>query len=113
MEGKGGVGFKLFVKEEVYAGFVYGDDLGAVEEAASDDVEDLAGFGAEDADEMGGLVASEGGGGVGPGVGDPAAAGHALVCANFRSHRDWCLKGVGRVGGLLRWGGQGDSLVAP
>jgi hypothetical protein len=79
MEGKGGVGLELFVEGE--EDFVVGDgeDLGAVEEAVGDDVVDLAGFGAEDAGEMQGLIAGEGGvGGVtgygGEGVGDPAAA---------------------------------------
>jgi len=76
MEGKGGVVFELFVKDEVYASFIYGDDLGAVEEAAGYNVEDLARFGAEDASEMGGLVAGEGSGCVGEGVGNPAAARH-------------------------------------
>jgi hypothetical protein len=82
MEGKGGVGLELFVEGEVDTGFfaveagVDGDDFGAVKEAVGYDIEDLAGFGAEDAGEMNGLVASEGGGGGSGGVGDPAAASH-------------------------------------
>jgi hypothetical protein len=83
VKGEGGVGFELLVEAE--GDFLGGDgeDLGAVQEAGGDDVEDLAGLGAEDAGEVGGLVAEECGGhgaGVleGPGVGDPAAAGHDL-----------------------------------
>ena len=82
MERKGGVGGELFVEGEV--DLIFGDvgDLGAVEETVGDDVEDLAGGGAEDSGEMKGLVSGEGGGGGGPGVGDEAATGHALslVC---------------------------------
>ncbi len=80
VEGEAGLGFELFVEEEVdlfRAGVgVDGSDFGAMEEAAGDDVVDLAGAGAEDAGEVGGLVAGEGGGGGGPAVGDEAAAGH-------------------------------------
>jgi hypothetical protein len=82
MEGKGGLGGELFVESEedlgVFGAGSCGDvsDFGSVEEAAGYNVEDLAGFGAEDAGEVGGLSAGEGGGGRGPGVGDPAAAGH-------------------------------------
>ena len=78
VEGKGGVGFELFVEGEEDLIFRDGGDLGAVEEAAGYDVEDLAGFGAEDAGEVGGLVAGEGSGGGGPTVGDPATAGHEV-----------------------------------
>ena len=39
---------------------------------------DGAGLGSEDAGEMDGLVAGEGGSGGGPGVGDEAATGHAF-----------------------------------
>ena len=35
-------------------------DLGAVQEAAGDDIEDLPGLGSQDAREMGGLLADEG-----------------------------------------------------
>ena len=57
---------------------VFGDagDFGSVEEAVGDDVVDLAGCGAEDSGEVGGLVASEGGGGGSGGVGYEAATGH-------------------------------------
>ncbi len=47
-----------------------------MQEAVGDDVIDLAGFGAEDARQVDSLVAGEGGGGLGPGVGDEAAARH-------------------------------------
>ena len=59
---------------------VFGDagDLGAVEKAVGDDVVDLAGSGAEDPGEVGGLVAGEGGGGWGPGVGYETATGHGF-----------------------------------
>ena len=65
MDGEGCVGFEFFVEGEGDFGVGYGGDLGAVEEAVGDDVEDLAGLGAEDAGEMRGLLAGEGGvGGV-------------------------------------------------
>ena len=76
MQGKGGVGLELFVEGEEDCVFADGGDFSAVEEAVGDDVEDLAGLGAEDACEVNGLVAGEGSGGGGPGVGDPATAGH-------------------------------------
>ena len=79
VEGKARVGFELFVEGEVDLGDgagADGGDFGAMDEAVGDDVEDLAGFGAEDAGEMVGLVAGEGGGAIGPGIGDEAAAGH-------------------------------------
>ena len=76
MEGEGGVGFELFVEGEEDFGFGDGGDLGTVKEAVGDDVEDLAGLGAEDAGEVEGLVAGEGCGSWGAGVGDPAAASH-------------------------------------
>ena len=121
VEGKGGVGFELFVEGEVDLRFGDGRDFGSVEEAVGDDVVDLAGLGAQNAAEVGGLVAGEGGGGGsggcggGPGVGDPAAAGHgsygfmgllvrgrpsvaraaiSLLAAGFVRKRRW---------GSLRW----------
>ncbi len=85
MDGKGGVGFKFFVKDEGHFGIGDGRDLGAVEEAVRYDVKDLAGLGAQDAGEVGRLLAGEGGmGGVAglgrPSVGDPAAACHKGSC---------------------------------
>jgi hypothetical protein len=79
MEGKGGVGFELFVEGEEDLGFGDAGDFSAVEEAVGDDVVDLAGFGTEDAGEVDGLVAGEGCGGGGAGVGDPTTAGHASI----------------------------------
>ena len=86
VDGEGCVGFQLFVEGEEDFGVLliaargadFGD-FGAVEEAVGDDVEELAGLGAEDAGEVDGLLAGEGGvGGMaglrGPGVGDEAAA---------------------------------------
>jgi hypothetical protein len=63
MKGKRGVGFEFFVEGE--ENFVVGDagDFGAVQEASGDDVEDLAGLGAEDAGKVRGLIADERGGG--------------------------------------------------
>jgi len=89
MEGKGGVGFELFMEGEGDAVGSDGGDLGAVKEAAGDEVEGLAGLGTEDAGEVGGLVAGEVGGVAVtvPGVGDEAAAGHGDS-----------LGGVGEVG---------------
>ncbi len=78
MERKGGVGLEFFVEGEVDLIFRNADDFGAVKEAVGDDVVYLAGFGAEDAGEVDGLVAGEGSGGGGPGVGDEAATGHAF-----------------------------------
>ena len=89
MEGKGGVRFEFFVEREDDFAFVDADDFGAVEEAASDDIEDLAGSGAEYADEVGGLVAGQGSGVSGPGVGDPATARHC-----------WSLFGSEAAGGV-------------
>ena len=76
--GKGGVAFELLVQSKGDEVGGDGGDLGAVQEAASDEVVDLAGFGAKDAGEMVGLVVGEGSGVVFaiPGVGDEAAAGH-------------------------------------
>ena len=85
VEWEGSVGLEFFMEEEVYARGVRArvdvGDLGAVEEAGGDDVEDLAGLGTEDAGKMEGLVADEGGGGGVAGfggveVGNPAASGH-------------------------------------
>src|ERR1700685_1338966 len=91
MEWESGVGFQLFVEGEVDFGFttaadVDGGDFGAVEEAVGYDVVDLAGLGAEDAGEVGGLIAGEGGGGRGPEVGDEAAAGHLLLLDDIRCY---------------------------
>jgi len=79
MEGESGVGLELFVEGE--EDLALGDtcDLGAVEEASGDDIVNLAGRGAEHAREVGGLIAGEGCGVSGPGVSDPAAAGHLRV----------------------------------
>jgi hypothetical protein len=75
MDGQGGVGFELFVEGEVdFASLGDGGDLGAVEEAVGDDVEDLAGLGAEDAGEVDGLLAGEGGVGGVAGWGDQVSA---------------------------------------
>ena len=74
MDWEGGVGLELFVKSEDDLRLGGAGDLGAVEEAIGDDVIDLAGLGAEDAGEVGGLIAGEGGGGGGPGIGDEAAS---------------------------------------
>ncbi len=76
VEGKGGIGLELFVEGEEDFLLGDGDDFGAVEEAVSDDVVDLAGFGAKDAGEVEGLIAGEGGGVGGDLVGDEAAASH-------------------------------------
>jgi hypothetical protein len=85
MDGEGRVGLEFLVQGEEDFVIGYGDDFGAVEEAVGDDIEDLAGLGAEDAGEVVGLLADEGGlSGVaglrGPRVGDPAAAGHRNSC---------------------------------
>ena len=93
MEGKGSVGGELFVEEEVDFLFADASDLGAVEEAVGDDVEYLAGRGAEDTSEMDGLVAGEGRGGGGPGVGDEAATGHAFEFS-------WWARTLGSVVGV-------------
>jgi hypothetical protein len=79
MEGKRSVGLEFFMEEKVNG--VVGDasDLGSVEEAVGYDVIGLPGSGAENACEVGSLIAGECGGGVGPGVGDEAATGHASV----------------------------------
>ena len=78
MKRKGGVGRELFVEGEVDLVFGDADDFCAMEEAVGDDVVDLAGLRSEDAGEVMGLVAGEGGRGGGPCVGDEAATGHAF-----------------------------------
>ena len=75
---KSGIGLEFFVKDEENFGFADTGYLGAVKEAAGYDVEDLAGFGTEDAGEVGGLISGEGSGGGGPGIGDPATASHGF-----------------------------------
>ena len=75
---KGGVGLQLFVQNEVDFIFRDAGDLGAVEEASGDDVEYLAGLGAQDAREVDGLISCESGGGISPGIGDEAAASHLV-----------------------------------
>jgi hypothetical protein len=97
MEREGSVGGELFVKGEIYLGFGDLRDFGAVEEAVGDDVVDLAGSCAEDAGEVGGLVAGEGGGGGCPSVGDEAATGHA---SEFSGWWRWMGERMGR----LCWG---------
>jgi hypothetical protein len=84
MDGEGGVGFEFFVQDEFDFGVGYCGDLSPVEEAFGDDIEVLAGLGAQDAGEVGGLPTGEGGvsGAAGlrrPGVGDEAAAHKAVV----------------------------------
>ena len=76
MQGKCDVRLELFVEGEDHFVLGDGDDFGAVEEASRDDVEDLARSGTEDAREMSRLIAGEGSGFRGPGVGDPTTAGH-------------------------------------
>ena len=86
VDGEGRVGREFFVEGEEDFGVLIGgacgadrSDFGAVKEAVGYDVEDLAGLGAQDAGEMGRLLAGECGvGGMAglrrPGVGDEAAA---------------------------------------
>ncbi len=95
MERQGGVGLQFFVESEDDFGGGDGDDLGAVEEAVGYYVVDLAGFGAQDASQMGGLVSGEGCGGGGTGVGDPATASHASILQDWRR---W-------IAGRSRWPG--------
>ena len=80
MEWKSGVGFEFFVEGEGDEIGGDGGDLGAMEEAAGDEIVGLAGLGPEDASKMGGLVAGEGGGVAVavPGICYEAAASHAL-----------------------------------
>jgi hypothetical protein len=91
VEGKGSVGLEFLVEGEEDLIFADAGDLGPVEEASSYDVEDLAGFCAEDSGEVGGLIAGEGGGGGGPGIGDEAAAGHLLsgYCVSLELSLGW------------------------
>lgn len=109
VEREGGVGFELFVEGEEDSLVGDAGDFGTMEEAVGDDVVDLAGFSAENASEVGGLVASEGCGGGGPGVGDPTAASHAsILLYSFALFR-----GVGRdVGGGFAGSGDADALFA-
>ena len=89
VDGEGRVGFQLFVEGEedfrllvIAGGGAEFGDFGAMEEAVGYDVEELAGLCAEDAGEVDGLLAGEGGlGGMAglrrPGVGDEAASHRA------------------------------------
>ena len=70
------IGFELFVESEDDFAIGDGEDFGAVQKAVRNYVENLSGLCTEDAREVCGLVADEGGGGIGEGVGDEAAACH-------------------------------------
>ena len=59
MDGESGVGLEFFVEREDDFAVGDGSNFGAMEEAVGDDVEDLAGLGAEHAGEMRGLIAGE------------------------------------------------------
>ena len=61
VDGEGGVGFELFAEGEEDFGFRDLSDLGEVEETVGYDVKELTGLGAQDAGEMLGLLAGEGG----------------------------------------------------
>ena len=83
MEGQGRVRLEFLVEFEVDAVVRHCGDFGAVQEASRHDVEDLAGFGAQDAGEVQRLLTGEGGvrgvpGRGRDGVGDPAAAHRAV-----------------------------------
>ena len=93
MEWEGGLSLELFVEGEGDTVGGDGDDLGAVEEAAGNEIEDLSGFGAENAGEVGGLIAGEGGDVViaVPGVGDKAAASHGDSLGGFGQRLGWLV----------------------
>jgi hypothetical protein len=76
VQGKSGIGLKLFMKGEEHLLFADARDLSAVKETTDDNIEDLTGFCAKDTSEMGGLISGQSGGGSGPCVCDPAAASH-------------------------------------
>src|SRR5271154_5729378 len=116
MEREGGVGGELFVEEEFDASVFFvaagadGGDLGAVEEAVGNDVVDLTGGGAEDAGEVGGLIAGERCGGGGPGVGDEAATGHAFEFSLGVRMAGWV---IARRWQLPRWPGRSGLAARP
>jgi len=78
MEGKGRVGQHLFMQQKNNLRIGHGDDFGAVEVSAGDDVEDLAGLGTEHAREMRSLRAGERSMGCVVCVGDPASSCHGV-----------------------------------
>ncbi len=71
-----GCGGNFFAKFEFDAVVGDGDDAPATDNRAGSDVEFLAHAGAQDADQVVGVRAGEGGVVVGEFVGDPSAAGH-------------------------------------
>ncbi len=78
VERKCSVGFQFFMQDEVDTFWRDAGDLGPMQEAGCDHIEDLAWFGAENACEVQRLVARERGvsgvpRGRGEGVGNPAA----------------------------------------
>ncbi len=102
VQGEVGFGFELFVEGEDDADGRDGGDLGAMEEAAGNEIVNLAGLGAEDAGEVCSLVAGEGGGVVIaiPDVGDETAASHEVsLLAGWFSIR---VKGGKKDSGSLR-----------
>ena len=78
MEGQSGVGQHLFMQQKNNFRIGDGDDFGAVEVSAGDDVKDLAGLGAEDAREVLRLRAGERSVGCVVRVGYPAASCHRM-----------------------------------
>ena len=81
VERQGVVGFELLVQNEINAILRGGGDLGPVEKASGDHVEDLAGLRSQHPGKVQGLLAEQGGVGRVPvfgsvGVGYPAATGH-------------------------------------
>lgn len=111
VDGERGLRFEFFVQGEPDFGVLIAacganfGDFGAMEEAVGDQIEDLAGLGAEDTGQVVGLLANEGGvGGVaglrGPRVCDPASS----------SHKDSCELQVTGCQLEARWG-QGLGMV--
>ncbi len=78
MEGEGGVSQHLFMQQKNNFGIGHGDDFGPVKVSAGDDVEDLAGLGAEDTREVLRLHSGKRSMCCSVRVGDPAASCHRV-----------------------------------
>ena len=99
-DGQRRLGGDLFEEGEGYFFNADADDGGTIDEAVGDNVRVRAGLCSKDASEMSGLCADEACGGVGEGIGDPAASGHARIIIILLSATD-ARKGTLRASPFL------------
>jgi hypothetical protein len=78
-DGQRGLGGDLFEQSEGHFFNSDAGDGGMINAAIGNDVGMCAGLSSKDASEMRSLCADEACGGVGEGIGDPAASGHARI----------------------------------